>query len=1212
MKHILTLLLAFSALAFSQTAVRYDISPVTTTAGNIQPPGYPALLAVPFATVAVCNAPANAVPCTNYATTYTNAAESATCPSTAQAVLQGTTICSATSDALGNAGWWIAPGTYTYTLSTTLGNFGPFFFTAGGSGGSGGVTSVTGAGTVTCSPTTGSVVCTGSGGGSGGLTILATDSSIGWQCAPDTSPNYSLINSNTVVAATNAWYKANPGGYMVFPSNSVCIAVGQTSTSGIVNNTMMLGVTAGNVIGDNTTLITTTEFGANNLNFQSGQSDFNCFSGSVTNPTVNYDYTAAPIATVAAGSTTVTATGFSGSVGDEVLIYGFDQQGSGFPPNYRYFERHYVAGISGTTITLDSPLSYSYNSAWPYSNAANTTAPAIRDISASHTCTGGGTVQRPHYIYVQGFDFSQVIPSQSGQIPTVYAGGADYVEFNNCKFGYFSPEGGGTIVVRNSSYQWIELDKLNEKFYSINSIVTGNQQTPSDAAVVSGSGTLYTEWDTNTFKAQVAQASRVAVYNKPTFYAQSSQPYGYFSNGQAGYQNTIEVNSPLLYENGVSQAGIFGAGNGYQIVVSTVPTSTTFTSGSPLSVQQYVGPGTKFYEHASGVYIGQSNADPYLVGGAVTVSGTFLGGNVQTVSFGSCTGCSGFTTGDVWAFGTGGAQVTITASGGVPTAITRASGGAGYSVSSGIALTRVSGTGTGPLIGNITAIQANPYVSESIDINSNALNVKVTNPVAVDFDINSIPPAFDSGLTAFINNFSMQFLGNTTIADLGTCNASSTYAEKWVSNAANQSSIASIGTTPAPVYCIGANQFSGTWVPVSAISTPYLNGISKANGTATLNSGTYSFTLTGDAPASTTGNGNPAPPFLGMQGAKGQTTTGTTGQQAGQGQNASCIGGIGGDAPSGSVNGSGGNCDLEGGTRGVGSGSGGVAGEVTMQATTAGASRIGYAGGPICLGPVSDSTCKNGVYPIYWSGNIDILSGSLTTNAIVNTSDVSSGLYGTIASASTLAPSALINKVTGTTPINTITVMSGCGTSTQSCLIQLIADPATGPFTLTSGSNIYLPGNASSYTPVIGQMIGLNYDSSALRWYCVGCASGGGFSPSPSLQANALLASDSSGSTYGWYTPDTSGIQVTNGQIGIITSVIPRVAAANTFSGLQTYTQPIILADYTVSTLPTCSSYTRGFASVHDATSPTYNGTLTGGGTVTVPVFCNGTSWTSH
>jgi hypothetical protein len=55
------------------------------------------------------------------------------------------------------------------------------------------------------------------------------------------------------------------------------------------------------------------------------------------------------------------------------------------------------------------------------------------------------------------------------------------------------------------------------------------------------------------------------------------------------------------------------------------------------------------------------------------------------------------------------------------------------------------------------------------------------------------------------------------------------------------------------------------------------------------------------------------------------------------------------------------------------------------------------------------------------------------------------------------------------------------------------------------------------------------------------------------------------------------------------------------------------LTPVTVSTLPPCTSSLAGsFSAVTDATSPTYNGALTGGGTVRIPVFCTGTSWTAH
>jgi hypothetical protein len=59
--------------------------------------------------------------------------------------------------------------------------------------------------------------------------------------------------------------------------------------------------------------------------------------------------------------------------------------------------------------------------------------------------------------------------------------------------------------------------------------------------------------------------------------------------------------------------------------------------------------------------------------------------------------------------------------------------------------------------------------------------------------------------------------------------------------------------------------------------------------------------------------------------------------------------------------------------------------------------------------------------------------------------------------------------------------------------------------------------------------------------------------------------------------------------------------------------QGVLLPLTTVSALPTCNSAAKGWLyAVSDATAPTYNGALTGGGAVSVPVYCNGTSWTSH
>lgn len=73
------------------------------------------------------------------------------------------------------------------------------------------------------------------------------------------------------------------------------------------------------------------------------------------------------------------------------------------------------------------------------------------------------------------------------------------------------------------------------------------------------------------------------------------------------------------------------------------------------------------------------------------------------------------------------------------------------------------------------------------------------------------------------------------------------------------------------------------------------------------------------------------------------------------------------------------------------------------------------------------------------------------------------------------------------------------------------------------------------------------------------------------------------------------------------------LAATNTAVSTLKIGNVLNLKGYTVSTLPAASTAGVGaMAYVTDATSPTYNGALTGGGTVIVPVFSNGSSWAAH
>jgi hypothetical protein len=83
---------------------------------------------------------------------------------------------------------------------------------------------------------------------------------------------------------------------------------------------------------------------------------------------------------------------------------------------------------------------------------------------------------------------------------------------------------------------------------------------------------------------------------------------------------------------------------------------------------------------------------------------------------------------------------------------------------------------------------------------------------------------------------------------------------------------------------------------------------------------------------------------------------------------------------------------------------------------------------------------------------------------------------------------------------------------------------------------------------------------------------------------------------------------------GTVTLSTAGVARVNVGSSLVGVSLPLQFPVYSVATLPTCNSGNQySMAAVSDQNgTPTYNGALTGGGTIKIPVFCNGTTWTAH
>lgn len=197
-----SLLLLCSVLAQGQ-GVRWDLgspgSAGAVTVGNGS--GFPPLYALSGVQLNWCNHPANAVPCTNYATTYTSISLAQSCPINAQVVLQGSSTCQGTGDNFGNVGVWTASNTnctatcYDYTLTVNGVSSGPYVWIAGGGGGSSSI-----------------------------------QSPVGWQSIPPSLPYVILA--------------PDPSGTCAYPAS--ILTQGQISVCNSGNNSLWLNAGAGN------------------------------------------------------------------------------------------------------------------------------------------------------------------------------------------------------------------------------------------------------------------------------------------------------------------------------------------------------------------------------------------------------------------------------------------------------------------------------------------------------------------------------------------------------------------------------------------------------------------------------------------------------------------------------------------------------------------------------------------------------------------------------------------------------------------------------------------------------------------------------------------------------------------------------------------------------------------------------------------------------
>lgn len=118
---------------------------------------------------------------------------------------------------------------------------------------------------------------------------------------------------------------------------------------------------------------------------------------------------------------------------------------------------------------------------------------------------------------------------------------------------------------------------------------------------------------------------------------------------------------------------------------------------------------------------------------------------------------------------------------------------------------------------------------------------------------------------------------------------------------------------------------------ISQSSNPLLRVYDQQAAIRTELSADGSLTMTTRKPSQTSGNGTDGTDILTITGGDGGNTTGVTGQTAGRGADINVTAGNGGNAPSGSFNGSGGTISFTAGGAGGGAGNPGSPGAINLQ-----------------------------------------------------------------------------------------------------------------------------------------------------------------------------------------------------------------------------------------------------------------------------------------
>lgn len=192
------------------------------------------------------------------------------------------------------------------------------------------------------------------------IAARASDVEITLQDSPDTplSSASKLLewgtNDNTAFTNFKNDFQGQTGVVLNIPAGRYCFASGGSS------NGFGFGIRGLQVVGVAGSSTLTDMLGVGN----------GVFLGSVLAAQINDSSHEARLATVSAGSSSLTLSNVSDaskfSANTWALLTSYDLQSFGYPTNPLQVEWVYITGISGASVTLNAPLSYTHKSTWPH------------------------------------------------------------------------------------------------------------------------------------------------------------------------------------------------------------------------------------------------------------------------------------------------------------------------------------------------------------------------------------------------------------------------------------------------------------------------------------------------------------------------------------------------------------------------------------------------------------------------------------------------------------------------------------------------------------------------------------------------------------------------------------------------------------------------------------------------------------------------------